>query len=74
VKFHLKQGLTLIIFEVIGWVLSMVIGWVPVIGWLISLLLWLASFVLAIMGIMNVLNEEEKELPYIGQYAKNFHF
>lgn len=74
VKFHLKQGLALIIFDVVGWVVGAVVGWFPVIGWLIVWLWWVASLVFAIIGIMNVLNGQEKELPVIGQYAKNFNF
>jgi uncharacterized membrane protein len=70
VKYHLKQGLVLVIFEVVG----MFIGIIPFIGWLVAWIMWLASFVLAIIGIMNVVNGHEKELPVIGQYAKSFHF
>ena len=74
VKYHLKQGIALIIFDVVGWFVTVVIGWLPVIGWLIVWLWWLASFVFALMGIVNVLNGQEKELPWIGGYAKNFNF
>jgi uncharacterized membrane protein len=74
VKFHLKQGLALIIFEVVGWFIAALIGWFPIIGWLIVWLWWLASIVLVIIGIMNALNGNEKELPLIGQYAKHFNF
>ena len=74
VKYHLKQGLALLIFDIVGWVVAMFIGWLPIIGWLIVLLWWLASLVFVIMGIMNVLAGQEKELPLIGQYAKHFSF
>jgi uncharacterized membrane protein len=74
VKYHIKQGLTLIIFEVATWAVSMVLGWIPLIGALVIWLLWLASLVLVIIGIMNVVNGHEKELPFIGQYAKSFTF
>ncbi len=70
VKFHLKQGLTLVIFEVVG----MFIGVIPFVGWLVAWVMWIASFVFAVIGIMNVMNGQEKELPVIGQYAKNFNF
>ena len=70
VKYHLGQGLMLVIFEVVG----MFVGIIPFIGWLVAWVIWLTSIVLAIMGIMNVVNGQEKELPIIGQYAKNFHF
>ncbi len=74
VKYHLKQGLALIVFDVIGWLVVVLIGWFPIIGWLIVWLFWITSLVLTIIGIMNVLNGEEKELPLIGHYAKNFNF
>ena len=74
VKYHIKQGLVLLIFEVIGWFANVVLVWIPVIGWLIMLLWWIASIVFIIIGIMNVLNGAEKELPWIGQYAKRFVF
>jgi uncharacterized membrane protein len=74
VKYHLKQGLALLIFEVIGWVAGWFLIFIPVIGWVIMWLWWLASFVIAIVGIINVLNNQEKELPLVGQYGKNFNF
>ena len=74
VKFHLKQGLALILFDIVGWVVALLIGWFPIVGWLIVWLWWLASLVFVIIGIINVLAGQEKELPVIGQYAKNFNF
>ncbi|HEY5221229.1 MAG TPA: DUF4870 domain-containing protein [Candidatus Paceibacterota bacterium] len=74
VKYHIKQGLVLLIFEVIGWFANIVLVWIPVIGALIIWLWWLASLVLAIIGIMNVVNGKEKELPYLGKYATKFVF
>ena len=74
VKYHIKQGLALLIFEVVGWFANIVLVWIPIIGWLIMWLWWLASLILVIVGIMNVVNGVEKELPFIGQYAKKFVF
>jgi uncharacterized membrane protein len=74
VKFHLRQGLTLIVFEVVGWVVAMFIWIIPILGALIIWLWWLVSLIFAIMGIVNVLNGREKELPWIGRYGKSFNF
>ncbi len=68
VQFHAKQGLTLLIAAIIG----TFVGVVPIIGWILSPFIMLFFFVLAIMGIINVLKKERKELPVIGKYAKNF--
>lgn len=74
VKFHLRQGLALLIFEVVGWFVSMFIWIIPILGALLIWLWWIAGFALAIVGIMNALNGHEKELPFIGHYAKHFNF
>ena len=68
VKFHVKQGLTLLIAEII----TAIIGVIPVIGWTISTIAWIVWLVLSIMGIINVLKGEEKPLPLIGKFAENW--
>lgn len=70
VKYHLKQGLALLVFEAIG----IFVGWFPILGWLVGGVIWLLSIIFAVIGIMNVLNGREKELPWIGQYARRFNF
>ncbi len=70
VKFHIKQGLALLIFEVIGsfvWI-------VPVLGWLVGFIVWILTVVFFIMGIVNAVSGKEKELPLIGRMAENFNF
>ena len=70
VKFHLKQGLVLLIAEVIA---SAIAG-MAVLGWTLSPLIWLGSVILSILGIINVVNHQMKELPLIGSLAKKFNF
>lgn len=74
VKYHLKQGLALLVFDAIGWILGFFLLFIPFIGLLIIWLWWIAALVLTIIGIMNVLNGKEVELPFVGQYAKKFNF
>ena len=64
VMFHVKQGLVLLITGVA----VSILGMIPILG-LLALPLNLVLFVLWIMGILNALNGEKKELPIIGQYA-----
>lgn len=66
VKFHIRQGLVLLIAGVIAGA----VGMIPVLGWfLLGPILWIACFVLAIIGIVNAVGGHEKALPLIGQYA-----
>jgi len=72
VKFHVKQGLVLLIA---GIVVNVIGTMLPVVGWVIILPLGgLAVFVLWILGIINALTGKEKELPLIGKLAKYFTF
>jgi len=42
---------------------------VPVIDWVLGPILSLGLLVLMVIGILNAVNGETKELPLIGQYA-----
>lgn len=70
VKFHIKQGLLLLILEVIVWVISPMLMSL----WIIANILNLAALVLAIIGILNVTQGKEKELPFIGHLSRLFTF
>ncbi|HWO07395.1 MAG TPA: DUF4870 domain-containing protein [Candidatus Paceibacterota bacterium] len=70
VKFHIKQGLLLVIGEVATWMVMTTV-------WVLFPLLQLvnlAILVLAIIGIVRAAQGQEKELPLIGHWAKSFHF
>ena len=68
VKFHLKQAIVLVLAAV---AVSVVGSIIPFIGWfLIAPLGSVAILVLWVIGIINALNGEEKELPVIGSYAQ----
>lgn len=70
VKFHIKQGLVLLIIQVIIWFLG---SWLWRLGTLLNLVN-LAVFVLAIVGIVNVVKAKEDKLPIVGEWAKYFNF
>lgn len=61
VKFHIKQGLVLLIAYVIGGFVM----WVPIIGWLLGVVL----FIFFLMGIINAASGKQTPLPVIGQFA-----
>jgi len=68
VKFHIKQGLTLLIFDIIISVIMVI----PFIGWVVGGVGWILVLVLFIMGIINAVGGVEKPLPIIGQYGEKF--
>jgi uncharacterized membrane protein len=68
VKFHIKQGLVLAVIEIAVWVAgSMVYMLAPLL-----MIVNLATLVLSIIGIVNVIQGNQKELPFVGQFSKHF--
>lgn len=61
-KFHANQQLALLIF----WLVINAIGIIPILGWLIAIFGWIFGIVLLIMGVLNVVNDKQKQLPLIG--------
>ena len=72
VRFHVSQGLTLLVIEVIVAVLKKVLIALIPIGLLQGILGFVFTIaealliVLMVVGILNVVNEREKPLPVIG--------
>lgn len=60
VKFHARQGL--VIFLV-----SIVLGWIPIIGWPI---LDVILIIVVVVGLMKAMGGEKWEIPVIGALAK----
>lgn len=73
-KYHVKQGLVLLIFAIIVWIVDAILMFIPVIGWLAIVILELLLLVLVIIGIVNAINDKQAELPVIGKYANKFKF
>lgn len=61
-KFHLNQGLAL---AIVG-LANIVIGWIPILGWLVSKIITLCLVACIVCGIIFAAQGEEKELPLIG--------
>ncbi len=61
--FHANQGLLLLIF---GIGISIVLGFIPILGWILLLFYPIVAFAFFIIGVMNALKSEKKQLPLIG--------
>lgn len=69
VKFHIKQGIVLLVTSVALWIASIILAFIPVLGWILVFLGWIGLLVLVIMGIVNALTGKENILPVVGKYA-----
>jgi uncharacterized membrane protein len=65
VKYHIKQGLVLLVPELIVYVVSGMFYFM----WPVWSILNLGFLCLTIVGIIHALRKEEKPLPLIGQFA-----
>lgn len=64
-RFHANQGLLLLIVGVVG---SIILGIIPIIGWILMPIFYIAVLVFGIMGLVNGLNGKASELPLFGKY------
>lgn len=76
-RFCANQGLigliAILLIMVSGWILNLIIGWIPLIGWLarfvIGLLRAVVSIVMIVYAVFAICNDDERELPLIGGYT-----
>ncbi len=73
-KFHIKQGLVLLMATVIWSIAGFILSLIPVLGFLIYLIGWLFLLALSIVGVVNAIQGREKELPFLGKYAEKINF
>lgn len=65
-RFHANQALILFLVSTVG---GIVLGMIPIIGWLILPFFSIACFVLMILGMVNAFQGNEKPLPVIGGFT-----
>lgn len=66
-KFHLNQSLIVWLGYLCIIPAAIILAFIPIIGWLAIWAAIIFLFVCWIIGLINAINQEEKELPLIGQ-------
>lgn len=70
VRFHLKQSLGVMILGIIiSIIMTIIVTIVPALGFLNFV--GLAVLLLLILGVINAMNEAQKELPLIGGFSES---
>ena len=59
-RFYLRQ--TLLLHAL------MFVGWIPFFGWLF----WIVAFVGLVLSILSAIQNEKKELPFVGSYFQEW--
>lgn len=65
-KFHANQALLLLIVAIVG---NIVLGMIPIVGWMLMPIFAVAVFAFAIMGLINGFGGKPKRLPIFGKYT-----
>lgn len=65
-RFHANQSLLLLITGIAG---NIILGIIPVIGWMLMPVFGIGVFVLGIMGLINGFGGKAKRLPIIGKFT-----
>lgn len=66
-KFHLNQALVVQLFAIVTGIISFVFSFIPVLGLIVSFLTSIAVLVVWVLGLVAAINQEEKEVPILGQ-------
>lgn len=69
-RFHIKQGVVLLIAGLVVYLLDLVLGGIPLVGAIVGIVCavaWIAIVVLCIMGIYYAVTGKAKELPIINK-------
>lgn len=61
--YHIRQSLGLCVSGLILWV----VGLIPILGWIISILGTVFLIVLWVMGLINALNHKKEPVPVLGK-------
>ena len=68
VKFHVKQGLVVFTIEILAWVIMSIIPYI----WILWRIVHLGVLIFSVIGVVNVAQGKEKELPLVGHWGKHF--
>jgi len=60
--YHLRQALGLLL----GGIALSMIGWIPILGWLVLIVGMIFFFVLWVIGLINAINGQAKPVPLLG--------
>lgn len=74
VMFYAKQSFVLFIMIIIAWILSGIVGWIPILGWLIIAIVNALLIGLWVVGLIYSLSGKMKDIPFVGGYAKRMNF
>ncbi|EEG31173.1 hypothetical protein CLOSTMETH_01205 [[Clostridium] methylpentosum DSM 5476] len=65
-KYHANQGLIFLLFCVVTNVATWIVRFIPFIGWIVSTVIGIITFILFVIGLINGASGKMQPLPVIG--------
>jgi len=70
-KFHLNQSLVIWVAGTLATVVSEILGWIPLVGWIVDLAMGIVGLFCVVcwfIGWIAAIHGEEKPVPFLGQF------
>jgi uncharacterized membrane protein len=71
-SFHLRQSLGIMATSVAMIFVGMILAFIPILGWLTDLALWVGIVVLWFMGFLAAVNGQRKTVPVLGEHYQKW--
>ena len=68
IRYHAIQSI--IVFGGLS-IISAVLGWIPILGWIIVVLAWVIGFILWVLLMYKAYNNVKYKVPFAGNLAEN---
>lgn len=69
--FHIRQALGIFLTSFSISIASIVLAFIPIIGWLAIIVAYVGVFVFWILGLIAAINSEKKVVPILGAFYQN---
>ena len=69
---HLRQALGLQITAIACWVLNVMLAFIPIIGWITIMVVWMGLFALWLMGFIAAASGQRKPVPVLGEHYQKW--
>jgi uncharacterized membrane protein len=70
VMYYASQSLVVFIVGAIAGALSSILGWIPIIGWIITFALTVVVILLWLFSWLNAISGEMKPVPVVGKFGE----
>jgi uncharacterized membrane protein len=65
-----KQAVQSVALAAVVFVVTLLVGWIPLIGWLFSFLVWLGFGIYMLMNLIKALNGKDVNMPVITEFVR----